>query len=329
MGVATQVEGAIDLLLNNFVTSKSAALSSALVPIALTAVTIYVLMMGYAIMRGESNDALHTFLWKSFKIAFISGIALSAGEFQGTIIQFVQGIQEGMTQAMGGVTSIGQLVDNMATPYYDLGQKLLSEATVDMWPNLSLLAAAGLVAIAQACLFVVGLGLYLLSKVALALVLAVGPAFILCAMFPPTQKYTESWIGQALNFALLSVLVAASIAMLTDFASQYANSIKENMETTNVVRDALALLLASGALTVVMLNLPQLASALSGGVSVAGIGREIGRAMLGARRPSGSTAAHRGGEIKNTSNSNLPMQAGTGGKPFYQRQVIDNLYRSS
>ncbi len=351
MGIATKLEAAIDLLLNNYVTSKSGALIGILTPVVLTCVTVYVLMMGYAIMRGEANDSLHTFLWKSFKIAFIAGIALSAGEYQGTAIQMIQGLQEGMTQAVGGVTSIGQLVDNMAQPYDELGQQLWSQATTGFWPNFSLLAAAAIVALAQAFLFVVGLGMYLLAKVVLALVLAVGPIFIVCSMFPPTQKYTESWIGQALHYVLLNVLIAASISMLTDFASQYANSMKGNVDTTNVVRDATSLLLVSAALAVVMLNLNQLASALSGGVSIQGIGREIGRAIMNSVAgkkdgPPPKASPTGGGEITSGGGgsggggggsgggSRSGNESGTGGsggsgRPLYQRNVVSNIRRSS
>ncbi|MFH0134848.1 type IV secretion system protein [Variovorax sp. VaC1] len=349
MGIATKLEAAIDLLLNNYVTSKSGALIGILTPVVLTCVTVYVLMMGYAIMRGEANDSLHTFLWKSFKIAFVAGIALSAGEYQGTAIQMIQGLQEGMTQAVGGVTSIGQLVDNMSQPYEELGQSLWSQATTGFWPNFSLIAAAALVAVAQAFLFVVGLGMYLLAKVVLALVLAVGPIFIVCAMFPATQKYTESWIGQCLHYVLLNVLIAASISMLTDFASQYANSMKGNVDTTNVIRDAVSLLLVSASLAVVMLNLNQLASALSGGVAIGGIGREIGRKLMDMlsrdKKPQPPQPPGGGGQISDaggsggggsggSGGSRSGNESGTGGsggsgRPLYQRNVVSNIRRSS
>lgn len=343
MAVAEQLEQAINTLLNNYVSSKSAALAGVLTPIAITAVTVYILLMGFAIMRGEANDSLHTFLWKSAKIAFIAGIALSVGEYQGTAILMMQGIQEGFTQAMGGVATIGQLIDNMAQPYDALGQALWSQATTGFWPNFSLIAAACFVAIAQATLFIIGLGMYLLAKVALALVLAVGPAFILCAMFPGTQKYTESWIGQVLNFVMLNVLVAASISMLTDFASQYAGHMQGQINSANVLLDALALVLCSCALAVVMLNLNTLASALSGGASISGIGREVGRAMMArgvskepkqpaGEQPGGGTITPASGSPASGGGASTTRSSAAGGasnEPLYQRNVIDNIKQSS
>src|SRR5450631_4729 len=167
MGVATAVENSINLLLNNFVSSKSAALCNALAPIALTGITIYLITMGWAVMRGDASDSFHTILWKVFKITVIVGLALSAGEFQGTVVDGIEGIEGAFLSAFGNANTIGGLIDNMAQPYNDLGQYFFKEATTSMIPDLSLYCAGIIVFFAQFWLFVIGLGMYLLAKVAL------------------------------------------------------------------------------------------------------------------------------------------------------------------
>lgn len=329
MGIATAIETAIDGLLNTFVASKSAALCSALVPVAITGVTIYIMIIGYAVIRGEAHDSLHTILWKLFRISMIAGVALSSGEFQGTIVDGINGIQGVFVQAFGNATTIGGLVDNMAQPYDDLGQQLWSEAVTGFWPNFSLLVAAGMVAIAQAFLFIIGLGMYLLAKVALALVLAVGPAFIFCAMFPATQKFTESWFGQALNFVFLNVFIGASISMLTSFASQFAAHIQGNVGNTAIMKDTMALLLVSCSLGVVMLNLNTIASALSGGASISGVGRELARYIMN-RGASGPKTGGGGGFIQGQTGGGSSTGAASGSSQLlYQRNVIDNIRRAA
>lgn len=332
-GIAQTLEAGVDALLTGYVTAKSAAVSAAIAPVALTGVTIYVLLMGFAIMRGEAHDSLHTFLWRSVKIAFIAGLALSAGEFQGSVIAMVEGIQSGLTSAVSGAGSIGALVDNLAQPYNDLGEALWTRAVpsgVLSLPSFSLIFAAALVAIAQFFLFVIGLGMYLLAKVALALVLAVGPVFILCAMFPGTQRYAESWIGQALNFALLNVLIAASIAMLTQFASDFARAMLTTIDTVNILRDVMSLLLATGALAIVLLNLERISSALAGGVSIQGIGRDIVR-MASRSQPAARPASAGGGQIQaNPQRPPLQGPPSSGGTiDAYQRGVQEHIRLSS
>jgi hypothetical protein len=149
-------------------------------------------------------------------------------------------------------------------------------------------------------------------------------------MFPGTQRYAESWIGQALNFALLNVLIAASIAMLTQFASDFARAMLTTIDTVNILRDVMSLLLATGALGIVLLNLERISSALAGGVSIQGIGRDVARMMT--RQGRGQTpASSTGGQIQGTSQRPaLPAPPSSGGTvDAYQRGVQEHIRLSS
>ena len=115
-------------------------------------------------MRGEAQDSLHTVLWKWFKISFIAGIALSAGEYQGTVIEVVTGLQGAITSAFGA-NSLGGVIDNALAPYEALGNALWSESTTGTIPNFALLAAAGMVSCAHFFILLVALGMYLMAKI--------------------------------------------------------------------------------------------------------------------------------------------------------------------
>lgn len=335
MGLATEVESAIDVFLNGFIAAKSAALSTALVPVALSAITIYVMFMGFAVMRGETNDSVSTITWRIFNIAFITGIALSAGAYQTYVVDFVTGIQGAFISIFsGGGATIGTLIDNLAQPFDTLGSQLWSNATTDVLPNFALLFAAALCAIAELILFALGLGMYLLSKVALTLILAVGPVFIFLAMFPSTKRFTESWLGQALGFALTNSLIAISFTMFTSFVSQFASHMVGDIATTKtILTDMVSLLLVSGSLALVLWNVDTLASALAGGTTITGIGSAVARGIMNMSRGKSETPSTSVNEIKSTSSSNSKSTASTfGGKApssqwqaMYQKSVLDNF----
>jgi type IV secretion system protein VirB6 len=332
MGIAQAVEEAIDGLLTSVVSAKSAALCAALAPIAITGCTIYIVAMGFAIMRGDTNDPLHTFVWKTFRMAFIAGIALSAGAYQTMIIDGSAALEVALIESMSGMSSVGALIDDLAKPFVDLGEQIWSQAVVGFWPHFGLIAAAGAVALAQCFIFCLGLGFYLLAKVALAVVLAVGPIFIMCAMWPGTEKYTESWLGQLLNYVVLKVLVATTIVLLTSFVSQYAAHISVTADATNVITATTSLLLCCGALGIVMLNLPQIAAALSGGASISGIGRTVGRALLDLlNRPKTPKASPpTGGEIgQGSGRGNATGPVPPPRVPLFQRNTIERLRKTS
>ncbi|MDB0516277.1 type IV secretion system protein [Ralstonia solanacearum] len=348
MGIATIAEQAVDGLLATFVTSKSAAVAGMLTPVAITGVTIYIMVMGYAVMRGEAQDSLHTVLWKWFKISFIAGIALSAGEYQGTVIEAVTGVQGAITSAFGA-NSLGGVIDNALAPYEALGNALWSESTTGTIPNFALLAAAGMVSCAHFFIVLVALGMYLMAKISLAMVLAVGPIFILCAMFPATQRFTEQWIAQAVQFSLVNGLLAAAISMLYTISQQFANHVQTNTGNTQVMTDTLMLLGITAALCVVVLNIQGIASALSGGVGLQGIGRELGQQAMRLMQRGGSSKRSTNNQISNTGGSSSagnssggygggsssPAAAGGGASgghdyvPLYQRNVLDNIRRAN
>jgi len=327
MGIGIAVEEAIDLLLTTFVTNKSAAMSAALVPVAMSGVTISLMFFAKSVGAGELKEPVLDLIWRVTTISFIVALALGIGVYQSNIVEITNEIERGMITTLSGATSIGMLVDDLARPYADLGQKLWSRAVTGFWPNFALIAAAAGVAIIQVALFIVGLGLYLLAKVGLALVLAVGPGFIICALWSPTQKYAESWLGQVLNFVLLKVLVALSIQMLTEFTSEFAAHINADMDAVNVLKAVIALFCCGGALFVVMLNLPMLASALAGGGSISGIGRTIAHAMLyrAFKHPSRSHQAQSGGEMRISGSRPGGPNGPPSGTPLYQRNTMDRL----
>jgi type IV secretion system protein VirB6 len=347
MGLATEMETAIDGLLNTFILSKSAALCSALIPLAITGVTIYIITMGWAIMRGDTNDSFHTALWKFFKITIIGAVALGGGAYQSVIVSFIQGIPGVFFDAFGGTSTMGGTIDNMGAPFTALGSALIDKGT-KLVPSIYLIIAGLAVFAAEAVLFVVGLGLFLLTKVSLALILAVGPVFVLCAMFPATQRFTESWIGQALNYVLMNALIGISFSMLTSFAKQYAASILASMGSSPVVfSDIAALVSVSLTLAVVLLNLNSIASALAGGASIGGIGRDIARAAPAAAGAVGSAAGAAGRGIKSlrdklkgagnsvqeassqSGRSSVPNYGGSGMQALYQQNTLSNIRKAA
>ena len=130
MGIAQEVETAISFLLDSFVSTKSAALCAAIVPIALTGATIYVIVLGFEIIRGEANDSLQTFLWKSFRMAFVAAISLSVGTYQSMIIDGSDGLVGALLQSLSGFDTVGALVDDIAKPFSELGEQIWSKAVV-------------------------------------------------------------------------------------------------------------------------------------------------------------------------------------------------------
>lgn len=66
-----------------------------------------------------------------------------------------------------------------------------------------------------------------LSRIALSVLLALGPLFLALLMFETTKRFFESWIAQMANYAfitILTVMVAALMLTLVSTAAAQAAS---------------------------------------------------------------------------------------------------------
>jgi type IV secretion system protein VirB6 len=289
MGIATDVLTEMTELLDGFVVRKSAAMVGAVAPFVVVALTIYILLIGWQIARGHSQDTLPTLLVRVFRIALILALALAAGTYQGTVAGTIDGLGTHLIAAVTDFPNAGAFLDDVLASYQRIVQQLGALAMQGTVPNFIYLIAMALVLLAGLVATVIGLGMLVLAKVMLALVLAVGPVFLFLAIFPGTQ---------ALNYAFLNVLVLIVIAMIGDLGSHFLAELPDPpTDAVNALLASISLVVIVATTVFVMLNLNNLATALTGGISLGEVGRGIAHGavqalQLGAAR--GAGAAGRG-----------------------------------
>src|SRR5690349_18622153 len=66
-------------VLATYVVGVVSTLMTAIAPLALTAMTIWVLLYGWAVLRHEVPETVPSFLWKVMKIALVLAFALQSG----------------------------------------------------------------------------------------------------------------------------------------------------------------------------------------------------------------------------------------------------------
>lgn len=346
MGLATELETGINGFLATFVSNTSSQLSSDIIPLALTGATIWVILYGYAVMRGAVHDSLHTFLSHAIKISLIAGVALSAGEYQGSIVGFVEGLQSALINAISGSASVGAAIDNMSAPFEALEKHLYGEAFTGTIPTFSIAIAAIIITIAKIVVIVGTIGLFMIAKILLCFVLAVGPIFIACAMFSGTQRFTESWVGSALGLVLLNTFVAGSIAMVTSFAEAFATQISANADTANLIAATTNLLIVSVALIGASQKLDSLAAQLTGSVAFGGLNLPKLPPKKASDKappaPKNEIKNDQGGSTENKAPTNVDGRNGGSNRgygssgsgnpaaaPLYQRSTVDFIRKAS
>lgn len=252
-GLFTAIGGTIENGTATYVTNVSAAISSALVPVVTTAVTIWVITYGLAVVRGEAHESVPAFAWRGLKVAVFLAFALGGGIYQGQVVTAVTGATSGLAQAIqnaavlsgGGnagcsapsgasvtgtsATSIYQTLDCYDQQIDIVMDAYFNKATHESF-GLNMIPAAlgdlacGLVAALGGSIFLIVLAFeVVMARVMLDLVLGLGPLFIACGAFAPTAKFFEAWTAKVANYALLQILVAAFLGMaLTAFSADLA-----------------------------------------------------------------------------------------------------------
>ncbi|SAL44829.1 TrbL/VirB6 plasmid conjugal transfer protein [Caballeronia sordidicola] len=252
-GLFTAVGGTLENGMSAYVTSVSSALSSALVPVVTTALTIWIITYGFAVVRGEAHESVPAFAWRGLKVAVMLAFALGAGIYQSQVVTAVEGATTGLAQTIqtaaanagagnpGCGTVSGSSVTGMSASAiyqtldcYDRQIDIVMDAYFDKAAHEGF-SVSGIVAGIGDLVggFIVGLGgaIFLMvlafevtmARMLLDLVLGLGPLFIACGAFGPTARFFEAWTAKVANYALLQILIAAFLGMaLTAFSADLA-----------------------------------------------------------------------------------------------------------
>src|SRR5580658_7189727 len=108
--------------------------------------------------------------------------------------------------------------------------------------------------------------LLVLSRIALSILLALGPLFIALLFFETTKRFFESWIAQLANYAfvsILTVLVAALMMTLVSTAAQQAASAGGGIQIAQAVR----VCMAAGLTFLIMRQVMPMAAGLASGLA--------------------------------------------------------------
>lgn len=263
--------------LSTYVSDVATSIIGAITPVATTLITIYVALWGWSMIRGVIQEPVLDGLGRIVRLAIITGIALNLGRYNGYISDWIWNSPD----ALAGIIASGhsdsmantQYLDVLMGKIYDLGSafKYAAEqhSTLGI-PDLGLMAAA--IGIWAVGIVATGYGAFLLAlaKMALAILLGVGPIFVLLTIFEPTKKFFDAWIGQALSYVFLVMLTAAAIKLIMTILEAYLTN--TGSPANPGIFDALPAIVLGIIGALVLMQLSSIASALGGGAAIGTLG---------------------------------------------------------
>lgn len=308
--------------IDKYVNETSASLSAYLSVVLVVALTLYFIMMGYAVMRGAVQDSINTVVWNSTKMAIILFIACGAGVYQTEVIGTVHSISSDLVNAVtinGGNCDQGhdsimmlRSLDCNASQGLTVLEKLFnlakSKFTVfggNYVDGVTLFLCAIIYVIAYVILIAsIGLGFFT-NLLTLNLVLALGPVFIAALAFEPSKRYGEGWINKVVYCLVFQLLITIYTGLCFTVFYNVLTYDFDNPSALAVLKWIVSIVITLIMLAYMSAKLDNIANSIVGaGDNTSGLFSAAGglvlQRLMRRRNPGKNDAPHQGGTIHNS-----------------------------
>jgi type IV secretion system protein VirB6 len=256
--------------LSTYVSAHVAATAAAIEPAAVTAGVIYVMLWGYLHIRGQVEEPVITGAARLLTLVVVFGVGLDLWVYHSLIVDTFFTAPADLAAALVGAADPVTMIDSI----WDRG----GAAAASLWDKGGMLSGEmGFYLAALAVYILVGLVcvytmfLMALSRVALAVLLAVGPLFIVLTLFNATRRFFDAWLHELANYAFVTILTMLVAALMLDLVDAYAVQTADRGSAILTV-DALNLVLVAGLVALVMRQILPIAARLAGGGALSTLG---------------------------------------------------------
>lgn len=197
----TWIFGQIDAIGKNIVQSLYTALATDLLPVFWTVCTLFIIWWGYQMMYGKVGLSAGVFAERVGKIALIYVMAFSWGTYSPIVADTLTGAPDSLGTVICQAAATGQdcsASTSMAqslTQIWTTAEATAAAVTANAGTfGVALMIMGYVILILTGLFLVIASGLLILSKIALYLLLALGPIFIVFAMFEFTSGMFSGWL---------------------------------------------------------------------------------------------------------------------------------------
>lgn len=278
--VFESAEKFLNLALDAYVMEASRAMTLGIAAILATWLTIHFTVLGLSIIRGETQEPMGAIVKDIFRITLIFAIGTAAGAYNEVVIGGIRAVEALFVSGLsaGQASTVGAAVGKVFDPKMIIMEGEQYSAVGALWaaamkhgyegviPDFGFVYAALVVAIGQGLVVLFCIIPFLMAKVYLALLMAIGPAAIFMLISPKTMKYFENWLSSTIAQTLTMALIVALATILSTIFVAFIKTALANVSIDfNGVDVGNALAVIGVALALVALNVTSFASQLSGG----------------------------------------------------------------
>lgn len=269
------------------------------------ALVLYVALTGFLIARGEAPAPGSVLLSRFVKMAIIVWILTGSGIYQQWVYNFFfvtlpTSLSDALTSSGAGGAVSANSFDNGWIKAWRAGLEVWNKLS---WRDVGSSIAVLLFWIAAIISNVFCFAIWLISRVTLALYIALGPLIIPLALFPATRGIFERWIGSLISCVVLQITTIVLLYIILTTEQIVVGTVAQRAATSDIegIQVLLSGIIFFGVAAFVALQLPGLASSLSGGLTFHT--GAIVRGMSNAVGSTGSSRTDAGGNTYRTGRS--------------------------
>lgn len=306
--VETPLVSAVAQVMNAFLALIAAPLKVALV--------LYIALTGILILRGEVNEAGSALLGRFLKMALVVWVLTGAGVYQQYIYDFFfTTLPQGLAQALtaSGTTPIdANSFDQVWIKAWRAGLEVWRTLK---WSDIAEKLVVCLFWIAAILSTVFAFAIWLISRVLLALYIALGPLLIALTLFPATRAIFERWIGSLISCVILQITTIVLLYVVLIVEAQVVGTVVTmgSVDPMAMIQVLLAGVIFFAVAAFVAFQLPGVASSLAGGLHFHS--GALGRAM---KNVVGSTGRD---HVDGQGNAHRTGRSGTMGLAHYSASM--------
>jgi len=270
MGFFAEFSAWLNSLLNNYIAANTARVAEILEPALVTFGVLYVMVWGFLHLTGQIEQPMLEGLKRIAIVALVLGVGVQLWLYNTVIVDTFFNAPTQLAAGIIGAYDPVTIVDQIIFSGGDIAALFLQKAGV-LNGNISYYIAAAAVDLFVGVTAVYTIFLLSLSKIALSILLALGPLFIGFLFFESTKRFVEAWLAQLANYAfvaILTVLVAALMLTLLGTAAQQAAATGGNISFALAVR----VCMAAGLTFLMMRQVPPMAAGLASGIALSSFG---------------------------------------------------------
>jgi type IV secretion system protein VirB6 len=263
MGFFGRFSSWLDLQLATYIGDNTARLSMALEPAIVTLGTLYVMFWGYLQLTGKIEEPFVTGIRRIVLLTVVLAASLQLWLYNAVIVDTFYNAPAELAAAVTGAASpvttldaIWQAGGSIAAVF-----ELRAASSTFGWGAR---IAATIVWIIMGLVCCYAMFLFALSKIALAVLLALGPLFICMRLFDGSRRFFDAWLMQLANYGFITVLTVLVGSLLLQLLQTYATQTAA-LGTAVLTVDALDMLLAAVIVLLLLRQVMPIAAGLAGG----------------------------------------------------------------